>query len=63
MSTVRVLLCMLGLCLQSCSSQAEEPPVVSEAMNTYYTRQNRISDVMERLSIRRLRTIDIPCED
>lgn len=46
MSTVRVLLCMLELCLQSCSSQAEEPPVVSEAMNTYYTRQNRISDVM-----------------
>lgn len=46
MSTVRVLLCMLGLCLQSCSSQAEEPPVVSEAMNTYYTRQNRISDVI-----------------
>ena len=30
----------------SCSSQAEEPPVVSEAMNTYYTRQSRISDVM-----------------
>ena len=46
MSTVRVLLCMLGLCLQSCSSQAEEPPVVSEAMNTYYTHQSRISDVM-----------------
>ena len=46
MSTVRVLLCMLGLCLQSCSCQAEEPPVVSEAMNTYYTRQSRISDVM-----------------
>ena len=46
MSTVRVLLCMLGLCLQSCSSRAEEPPVVSEAMNTYYTRQSRISDVM-----------------
>ena len=46
MSTVRVLLCMLGLCLQSCSSQAEEPPVVSEAMNIYYTRQSRISNVM-----------------
>ena len=46
MSTVRVLLCMLGLCLLSCRGQAEEPPVVSESMNTYYNRQTRISDVM-----------------
>ena len=46
MSTVRVLLCMLGLCMLSCSSQAEETPVVSETMNTFYTRQSSISDVM-----------------
>ena len=46
MSPIRVLLCMSGLCMLSCSSQAEKTPVVSETMNTFYTRQSRISDVM-----------------
>ena len=37
---------MLWLCLLSCSSQAEEPPIVSKTMDAYYNRQTRISDVM-----------------
>ena len=46
MLTIRALSCMLWLCLLSCSSQAEEPPIVSKTMDAYYNRQTRISDVM-----------------
>ena len=45
MLTIRALSCMLWLCLLSCSSQAEEPPI-AKTMDAYYNRQTRISDVM-----------------
>ncbi len=37
MSTIRVLLCMLGLCMLSCSSQAEEPVMPSQTTDNYET--------------------------
>ena len=46
MLTIRALSCMLWLCLLSCSSQAEEPSIISKTMDAYYNRQTRISDVM-----------------
>ena len=46
MLTIRALSCMLWLCLLSCSSQAEEPSIISKTMDAYYNRQTHINDVM-----------------